>query len=90
MSGFFVLDVPEFAPLVNAALKSGACKEHAKKGNYRFVEFQNEVEIRRSDTLMTEAVWYGCLTGGLIGKILQFDGERLKLVATNEPILGPE
>jgi hypothetical protein len=28
------------------------------------------------------------LTGGLDGKIAHFDSERLKLVATNEPILG--
>lgn len=89
MSGFFVLDVPEFAPLIAAALKSPNCKAHPKRNDYHFVEFQNEIEIRRSDTQMTEAVWYGCLTGGLIGKITQFDGEWLKLAATNEPILGP-
>lgn len=90
MNGFFVLDVPEFSSLVDAALRSGNCKEHPKKGHYRFVEFQNEVEIRRSDTEMTEAVWYGCLTGGLVGKIAHFDSEWLKLIATNEPILGAE
>jgi hypothetical protein len=37
---------------------------------------------------MNEAVWYGCLTGGLDGKIAHFDSDRLKLIATNEPILG--
>jgi hypothetical protein len=51
------------------------------------VEFENEIEILRRDTCMSEAVWYGCLTGGLDGKITHFDAERLKLVATNEPIL---
>ena len=90
MNGFFVLDVPEFTPLVDAALRLENCKAHPKRGNYRFVEFQTRLDIRRGDTQMTEAIWYSCLTGGLIGKIVRFDEESLTLVATNEPILGPE
>jgi hypothetical protein len=88
MSGFYVLDVPEFSSLRNAATKSGACVLHPKRGHYYFVEFENEIEILRRDTQMTEAVWYGCLTGGLDGKIAHFDSECLRLIATNEPILG--
>jgi len=88
VSGFYVLDVPEFSSLCNAAMKSGRCVLHPKRGHYRFVEFENEIEILRRDTQMAEAVWYGCLTGGLDGKIAHFDSERLKLVATNEPILS--
>jgi hypothetical protein len=88
VSGFYLLDVPEFSSLRTAAMKSGRCVVHPKRGHYQFIEFENEVEILRRDTEMTEAVWYGCLTGGLDGKISHFDSERLKLVATNEPILG--
>jgi len=88
MSGFYVLDVPEFSSLLDAATKSGRCKVHPKRGHYQFVEFENEIEILRRDTRMNEAVWYGCLTGGLDGKITHFDSDRLKLAATNEPILG--
>lgn len=88
MSGFYVLNVPEFASLVEAAMKSGRCRLHPRIGHYQFVEFENEIEILRSDTRMNEAVWYGCMTGGLDGKISCFDSERLKLTATNEPILG--
>ena len=55
---------------------------HPKRRHYQFVEFENEIEILRRDTRMNEAVWYGCLTGGLDGKITHFD------MATNEPILG--
>ena len=88
MSGFFVLDVPEFTSLVEAALKSPRCKVHAKIGHYQYVEFDGNLEILRRDTRMNEAVWYGCLSGGLIGKIVRFDGECIRLVETNEPILG--
>lgn len=90
MSGFYVLDVPEFSSLVDAAMKTGRCRVHPKRGHYRFVEFDNEIEILRSDTRMKEAVWYGCLTGGLDGKITHFDADRLKLAATNEAIAGLE
>jgi hypothetical protein len=86
MSGFYVLDVPEFTSLIDAARQAGRCRVHAKRGHYHFVEFENEIEIRRRDTRMNEAVWYGCLGGGIDGKIAHFDAERFKLVATNEPI----
>jgi hypothetical protein len=88
MSGFYVLDVPEFSALVEAARKSGRCTVHPKRGYYQFVEFDTEIEILRRDTGMKEAVWYGCLTAGLDGKITHFDRDRLKLAATNEPIIG--
>jgi len=89
MTGFFVLDVPEFAPLIAAAQKSAACTVHPLTAGYRFVEFENEIEIRRADMEMKEAIWFGCLTAGLIGKIAKFDKDSLKLVATNEPIVMP-
>lgn len=85
MSGFFVLDVPEFASLVAAAQRNDHCKVHPALAGYRFVEFHDAVAIERSDTGLNEAVWYGCLTGGLDGKIAEFTSEQLKLVSTNEP-----
>lgn len=87
MSGFYVLDVPEFQPLIDAALKTPGSRAHELKRGYRFVEFEGALEIKRADTGLNEAVWYGCLTAGLVGKIARFDSDVLKLVATNEPIL---
>lgn len=87
MSGFYLLDVPEFAPLADAALRTGRAREEEKIGCYRFIAFDDRLDIDRADTGLTEAVWYGCLTAGLDGKIAQFDSQRLTLVATNEPIL---
>ena len=87
MSGFYLLDVPEFAPLAAAALRTGKAREEKKIGCYRFIAFEDRLDIERADTGLTEAVWYGCLTAGLDGKIARFDSQRLTLVATNEPIL---
>ncbi|HEV2571432.1 hypothetical protein [Methylocella sp. CPCC 101449] len=87
MTGFFVLDVPEFAPLVAAAGRAPNVTVHPVRGSYRFVEFDGALDIRRSDTGLNEAVWFGCLTAGLCGKIVRFDAEQLSLIATNEPVL---
>ena len=56
MSGFYVLAVPEFSALIDAAMKLGGCTVHRKRGHYQFVEFENEIEILRCDTRMNEAV----------------------------------
>jgi hypothetical protein len=79
MSGFFVLDVPEFSTLLAFAERCGKCRIHPKRGNYRFVEFEGTLEILREEAGMGEAVWYGCLTAGLDGEVSRFDSQRLVL-----------
>lgn len=88
MSGFFVLDVPEFQPLMAAALRHGQCRAHAVRAGYHFVEFDGEVRIARAETGMTEALWFGCLTAGLEGRIAAFDSQHIHLVATNAAVPG--
>ena len=88
MSGFYVLDVAEFDPLVRAAEKHERCRVHPVIAGYRYVEFDGEIEIMREATGLGEAVWFGCLTAGLDGKITSFTSESIKLAPTNEPVLG--
>jgi hypothetical protein len=88
LSGFYVLDVPEFASVVTAAKKIERCQVSEPKRGYIFVQFDGEVEISRAATGLGEAVWFGCLTGGLDGKIVTFDADRIKLAPTNEPVIG--
>jgi hypothetical protein len=87
MSGFYILDVPEFASILREVVRSGRGRAHPMVAGYTFVEFDGEIELLRRSTDVTEAVWFGCLTAGLDGKIAEFTSERLRLVATNEPIL---
>jgi hypothetical protein len=87
LSGFYVLDVPEFASVVTAAKAIERCRVHEPKRGYIFVQFDGEVEIKRAATGLGEAVWFGCLTGGLDGKIVAFDAERIRLAPTNEPAI---
>ena len=50
MSGFYVLDVPEFAPVVAAAKAIKRCRVYPSRGGYIFVQFDGEVEITRAAT----------------------------------------
>jgi hypothetical protein len=88
MSGFYVLDVAEFDPLVRAAEQHERCRVHPVVAGYRYVEFDGEIEIRRETTGLGEAVWFGCLTAGLDGKITSFTSDAIRLAPTNEPVLG--
>jgi hypothetical protein len=90
VSGFYVLDVPEFASVVSAAKDIKRCRVYPPKHGYIFVQFDGEVEINRAATGLGEAVWFGCMTGGLDGKIVAFDAERIKLAPTNEPVVFPK
>jgi hypothetical protein len=87
MSGFYVLDVPEFRPLLAAAKRDLRCEVHAVRAGYTFVEFNEPIEIRREATGLKPAVWFGCLTAGLDAKITAFNDDVLGLAPTNEPIL---
>ncbi len=88
MSGFYVLDVPEFAPVVAAARAMPRCRVQDIRNRYVFVQFDGEIEISRQDTGLSEAVWFGCLTGGLDGRILAFDADAMRLAPTNGPVTG--
>jgi hypothetical protein len=88
MSGFYVLNVAEFDPLVRAAERHTDCRVHPVIAGYRYVEFDGEIEITRESTGLGEAVWFGCLTAGLNGKITSFTSASIKLAPTNEPVLG--
>ena len=81
MSGFFVLDVPEFAPIIEAARALKNCKVNPARAGYVLVEFSGEVVIERHRASMSEAVWFGCMTGGLEGKIISLDAEKIRLAS---------
>jgi hypothetical protein len=87
MSGFFVLHVPEFAPIVAAAEQVYQCRVHSPRRGYIYIEFDGELELTRAATKLGKAVWFGCLTAGLDGKIVSFDSEKIRLAPTNEPVI---
>ncbi len=73
MATLYVLDVPEFAPFVNAAK---AALRVSRRGDY-FALSGDEIRISRETTGLRRAVWYGALTGGFAGELRKFDDDEL-------------
>lgn len=82
----YVLDVPEFLPVVEAARTRPGCRiTKSDKGYYR-VEAPTEIVFNRREMGMKPAVWYGLFTGGLNGEIAEFGRDEVRVIGTNKPL----
>ncbi|HKQ28731.1 MAG TPA: hypothetical protein VJT77_09035 [Burkholderiales bacterium] len=79
MPRIYVLDVPEFRCLVDDARKRpGYNVTSAGRGYYR-IESEDELVFRRKELGVKPAVWYGLFTGGLVGRITEFDRDVVRI-----------
>lgn len=76
-ASIFVLDVPEFAPLVSAARKRPEYSTTQTDEGYVRIDGNPGLVFQRQETGFKHALWYGAFTGGLVGRITQFDMETL-------------
>ncbi len=74
MPSLFVLDVPEFAPLI-----AGAAGTHRvrRRAGYAAIEASDQVVVERAKSGLPDAVWFGALTGGYEGRVVEFSADRL-------------
>ncbi|WP_427306088.1 hypothetical protein [Cupriavidus sp. H39] len=75
----FVLNVPEFAALTEAAQRMPACRL-SQLGDYTVIACDEPVEFGRRALGLKPAVWYGLFTGGLDGRIARFDRDIVRIV----------
>ncbi|CAG9178648.1 hypothetical protein LMG23992_03811 [Cupriavidus laharis] len=73
----YVLDVPEFAPLIDVARKTDGYRTTVLGNGYVRIDGNPTLQFRRKELGFKPAVWYGALTGGLAGQIRQFDMDAL-------------
>jgi hypothetical protein len=79
MPAIYVLDIPEFASIVQTAVLAGMRLDRA--GDYvRASTSEPEVTLERHHTDVRPAVWFAALTGGVEGRILEFDFDKLCIV----------
>ncbi len=76
----YLLDVPEFAPLVEAAKKLPNCAVNKASGDYLTIDAQEPIEFHRKELKLKPAVWYGLFTGGLRGRIESFGRDTVRIV----------
>ena len=82
----YVLDVPEFLAIVEAARKLPECTiSKSEKGYYKIVS-PIEIVLNRKAMNMKPAVWYGLFTGGLNGEIAEFGREQVRVIGTNRAL----
>lgn len=82
MVRIFVPDVPEFATLVSAAAAMETCRVVAHGAGYHRIESDGPVVFERKALGVKPAIWYGLFTGGVDGRITQFDRDLVRI----EPI----
>ncbi len=77
MPAIFVLDVPEFRPFVDHARGVAGCTIEGPRLGYWRVARSGALAFQRRQLGLKPAVWHGALTGGLLGRIAQFDNDCL-------------
>jgi hypothetical protein len=76
MIQLFILDVPEFRPVIDEAASAGTVR---KVGNYVEVSSNEGITIERRKAGARRAVWFSTI-GALRGaKVVQFDSDALRL-----------
>jgi hypothetical protein len=82
----YVLDVPEFIPIVTAVRsKPDYVVTLSGKGYWR-IEAPTEIVLNRREMGLKPAVWYGIFTGGLNGEIASFGRDEVRVVGTNKAL----
>jgi hypothetical protein len=76
----YVLDVPEFASVVALARTRADCRISAPLAGYTLIESSEPLVFTRKELGLKPAVWYGLFTGGLQGRIEQFDRNLVRIV----------
>jgi catechol 2,3-dioxygenase-like lactoylglutathione lyase family enzyme len=77
----FVLDVPEFRPLIDAAKARGGYTTTTLANGYTRIDGNPTLQFNRKELGFKPAVWYGVLTGGFAGRIERFDMNELVISA---------
>lgn len=80
----FVLDVEEFRPLVTAArAMSGVAVDGPIQGYIR-ITAPHAIEFNRKALGFKPALWYGAMTGGMVGRIVEFGRDTLRIESVPE------
>ena len=86
MVALYVLNVPEFTPIVDAARLLPDCDVHDLGTGYYRIESPVEIVLDRREMGMKPAVWYGLFTGGMAGEIAEFGRDKVRVIGTNKPL----
>ncbi len=75
----YILDVPEFRPVLEGFAALANATTSGPAGGYWRIEGDGELALRRKATKISVALWYSALMGGFIGEIAQYDREDMRI-----------
>ncbi|MER5626914.1 hypothetical protein [Streptosporangium sp. NPDC002544] len=78
MTAIYVLDVPEFSPLADAAVADDLLL--TRRAGYIRLTAEGPITVRRAGTDLVDAVWFSALTGGYTGVLECFDQDRIRVL----------
>lgn len=81
MPSVYVLNVPEFRPLIDVAGQDPVCRVSDVGLGYCRIDADTVIEFDRRALGFKPAVWYGAFTGGIVGRIAEFGRDRVRIVA---------
>ncbi len=84
MPSVYVLAVPEFNGLVTSARANPAIQVTDTGAGYFLIQAQDELTFDRRQAGFKPAIWYGAFTGGIDGKIVQFDRDTVRIVNADD------
>lgn len=79
----FVLDVPEFRALVDNARAMAGVQVSGPTLGYLRIASAAPIVFKRKTLGFKPAVWYGALTGGMVGRVAEFSRDVLRVEAAN-------
>lgn len=85
MPSLYVLDVPEFAPLVTAARGRDGIEVIGPTAGYFRISTAGQLHLYRADSGLPEALWFGAFTAGYEGEELAIDTEQFWIGPRTEP-----
>ncbi len=77
MPAIYMLDVPEFRPVIDAFTAQGL--EGERSGGYVRFSSPRPIELKRTEVKMESATWFGFTVGGIDGRIARLDEEVFRL-----------
>jgi hypothetical protein len=76
MPELFILNTPEFEPIVETARRAGM-RIHDDGDYLTATSAEPQVTLLRRHTNVRPSIWFAALTGGLTGEIITFDHDML-------------
>jgi hypothetical protein len=81
MPAVYVLDVPEFRALAEVARTKPEYRVTSPGLGYLMIEADGDIVFDRKELGFKPAIWYGAFTGGIVGRIAQFDRDTVRITA---------